>query len=137
MQKATNDAAIEAYLSGESTSTISTKLKLSFSQLYRVLDKFDIPLRNGRRAVRDVKAMRSLKKDFIHQCDWCGEQLSKDQVRRRRKYCCRQCQNESIEAEKKARLMPCQAPGCMKKALDDTPYCSWRCFQISMEARFG
>jgi len=46
MQKATNDAAIEAYLSGESTSTISTKLKLSFSQLYRGLDTFDIPLRN-------------------------------------------------------------------------------------------
>jgi hypothetical protein len=99
--------------------------------LYRWLDRLGV---TRRKVQRTGKAGHPLKEPKVLRCGWCEAMLSRDQVARRRKYCCRKCQDEARAA---ASARPCPAPGCAAKIRDDSPYCSWACFQAVMGARFG
>jgi hypothetical protein len=137
--------AIAAYKAGEKTPSIVAAYGVGYNQLYRWLERMGVRQRGRRenyvrRAPAPIlpiipgKAGRPLKQPKVLKCGWCKELLSPSQVARRRKYCCRQCQNAAIAA---ASARPCPAPGCAAAIRDDSPYCSWACFQAVMGARFG
>jgi hypothetical protein len=134
-------AAVAAYIAGAKATKIIKDHSVSFSQLYRCLDYEGVELRTGKREVYNgevkVKGERPKKQPLVFECAWCRKSLSRDQVYRRRKYCCLDCEKDGMEDERLSKLKPCQAPGCSEYAMEETDYCSWRCLQIALEARFN
>ena len=129
-------AAIVAYKREEKElRSILKECNTDWKTLYRWLDRFEIPKRRFFR--HNGKVGHPLKAPRILKCDWCGDPLSEYQISRRRKYCCRECQDEGIEAARREKMRPCPAPGCTGLIDDDTPFCSWECHKVVMEARFG
>jgi predicted DNA-binding transcriptional regulator AlpA len=126
-------AAVHAYARGVEVA----KVGVSESTLYPWLKRMGVP---KRRAFHTGKAGHPPKAPWIMKCDWCGDPLSQEQVKKRRKYCCEECQRDGVEDAKRANkpiIGLCPAPGCGIEIYDDTPFCSWKCHKAVMEARFG
>jgi hypothetical protein len=129
-------AAVMAYAEGKDhKKAIQERFRISSRTFYLWIDRLGVP---RRRVQLKGKDGRTLSQRFSH-CDWCKEPLSPDQIRRRRKYCCRACQTAGVEAIKRSNcaINLCPAPGCGVEIEDDSPYCSWQCHKAAMEERFG
>ena len=128
-------AAVIAYKRGDTeVGDIVKKFGVSWSVLYHWIDRLKIP---RRRFFREAKVGRPLEKPFQTECDWCGDPLTENQIKRRRKYCCPECQRDGVADAIIRNLRSCPAPGCGAKILDDSPFCSWDCFKAVMKERFA
>jgi hypothetical protein len=129
-------AAVTAYAeTKEHKKAIQERFRISSRTFYLWIDRLGVPRRRIQKKGRNGKV---LPPRFSH-CDWCKDPLSPDQIRRRRKYCCRACQTAGVEDTKRSNrtINLCPAPGCGVEIEDDSPYCSWQCHKAAMEERFG
>ena len=110
------DAAVEAYLAGDTISSIVSRFSLHDRYLYAALDRRKIPRRGPRRKVRER-----------WWCEWCGDELTGDQER----FCCVPCSqdfaSEGID-------MSCVICGERVKHVSDE-CCSGECRDILAQRR--
>lgn len=109
---------------------------ISQSTLYTWLTRLNIPRRQFNRP-KTGKRGHPLEKPWVYECEWCGDSLSAGQVKKRRKYCSHECAREGIEDERKRSLSYCVGCGVEIKHDPEMPYCTWKCFRSTMEAKFG